>query len=231
MYIHIYIYEGGRHASHATQGMAGMCLAVGVSIYTYISIYLSIYLALSLSLSLSLARSRSLSIYLYTYIYIYIYIYLSIHMYVYICICMYIYIYILIYIYIHTGTRKQRKEGMEPPVDTQAIVVATVFYIQIQEMFGFSRATTEKMLLWTFTRHIEPFNLSIGIPGIRLLDQVKYSHCLAPRFFFDPTVFSGGECLWGSVPYLHRPHDSGPIQWARGDVGLKPSAAARPLRV
>jgi len=27
---------------------------------------------------------------------------------------------------------------------------------------------------------------------------------------------------------LHRPHDSGPIQWARGDVGLKPSAAARP---
>ena len=72
-------------------------------------------------------------------------------MYVYICICMYIYIYILIYIYIHTGTRKQRKEGMEPPVDTQAIVVATVFYIQIQEMFGFSRATTEKLLLWIFT--------------------------------------------------------------------------------
>ena len=24
------------------------------------------------------------------------------------------------------------------------------------------------------------------------------------------------------------PHDSGPIQWARGDVGLKPIAAARP---
>jgi len=31
-----------------------------------------------------------------------------------------------------------------------------------------------------------------------------------------------------TLPYLHRPHDSGPIQWARGDVGLKPSAAARP---
>ena len=27
---------------------------------------------------------------------------------------------------------------------------------------------------------------------------------------------------------MHRPHDSGPIQWARGDVGLKPPAAARP---
>jgi len=25
-----------------------------------------------------------------------------------------------------------------------------------------------------------------------------------------------------TLPYLHRPHDSGPIQWARGDVGLKP---------
>jgi len=24
-----------------------------------------------------------------------------------------------------------------------------------------------------------------------------------------------------TLPYLHRPHDSGPIQWARGDVGLK----------
>jgi len=31
-----------------------------------------------------------------------------------------------------------------------------------------------------------------------------------------------------TLPYLHRPHHSGPIQWARGDVGLKPSAAARP---
>jgi len=28
------------------------------------------------------------------------------------------------------------------------------------------------------------------------------------------------------LPYY--PHTSGPIQWARGDVGLKPSAAARP---
>ena len=160
------------------------------------------------------------------YIYTSIYLYICLHIYVYVC--MYIYIYLYIYIYIHTGTTKQ---DTEPPIDTQAIVVPTFFLIHIEELFGFSRATTEKMLLWTFTRHIEPFNLSIGIPGIRLLDQVKYSHCLAPRFFFDPTVFSGGECLWGSVPYLHRPHDSGPIQWARGDVGLKPSAAARPLRV
>jgi len=30
------------------------------------------------------------------------------------------------------------------------------------------------------------------------------------------------------LPYLNNPHYSGPIQWARGDVGLKPSAAARP---
>jgi len=35
---------------------------------------------------------------------------------------------------------------------------------------------------------------------------------------------SGGEGLL----YLHRPHDSGPIQWVRVDVGLKHSAAARP---
>jgi len=32
-----------------------------------------------------------------------------------------------------------------------------------------------------------------------------------------------------SLPYLHRPHDSGPIQWACGGVGIKPCAAARPL--
>jgi len=30
------------------------------------------------------------------------------------------------------------------------------------------------------------------------------------------------------APYSQHPHGSGPIQWARGDVGLKPSAAARP---
>jgi len=30
------------------------------------------------------------------------------------------------------------------------------------------------------------------------------------------------------LPFLHRPHDSGPIQWARGGVGLKSCAAARP---
>jgi len=30
------------------------------------------------------------------------------------------------------------------------------------------------------------------------------------------------------LPYLNNPHYSGPIQWARGDVGLKPAAAARP---
>jgi len=33
-----------------------------------------------------------------------------------------------------------------------------------------------------------------------------------------------------TLPYLHHPHDSGPIQWARGDVGLKPSASTRPVR-
>jgi len=30
------------------------------------------------------------------------------------------------------------------------------------------------------------------------------------------------------LPYLINHKYSGPIQWARGDVGLKPSAAARP---
>jgi len=37
-----------------------------------------------------------------------------------------------------------------------------------------------------------------------------------------------GECQVMTLPYLHRPHDSGPIKWARGSVGLQPSAAARP---
>ena len=41
-----------------------------------------------------------------------------------------------------------------------------------------------------------------------------------------------GDCLWvchrQGLPYRHIPHASGPIHWARGDVGLKPSAAARP---
>ena len=37
-----------------------------------------------------------------------------------------------------------------------------------------------------------------------------------------------GECHSMTLPYLHRPHDSGPIQWALGDVGLKPPAAACP---
>jgi len=46
---------------------------------------------------------------------------------------------------------------------------------------------------------------------------------------------SRGKCkiLEGSVmkiPSRHIPHTSGPIQWARSDVGLKPSAAARPVR-
>ena len=39
------------------------------------------------------------------------------------------------------------------------------------------------------------------------------------------------KILEGSVmkiPSRHIPHTSGPIQWARSDVGLKPSAAARP---
>jgi len=31
-----------------------------------------------------------------------------------------------------------------------------------------------------------------------------------------------------TLPSGDDPHDSGPIQWARGDVGLKPSVAARP---
>ena len=31
-----------------------------------------------------------------------------------------------------------------------------------------------------------------------------------------------------NLPYLHCPHDSGPLQWARSGVGLKPSATARP---
>ena len=39
---------------------------------------------------------------------------------------------------------------------------------------------------------------------------------------------SVGECH-EFLPYLHRPHVSGAIQWARGDVGLKLPAAARPV--
>jgi len=41
---------------------------------------------------------------------------------------------------------------------------------------------------------------------------------------------SRGECHYpeGILPYWHIPHNSGPIQRARGEVGLKPSAAARP---
>ena len=31
-----------------------------------------------------------------------------------------------------------------------------------------------------------------------------------------------------TAPTLQHPWNSGPIQWARGGVGLKPSAAARP---
>jgi len=30
------------------------------------------------------------------------------------------------------------------------------------------------------------------------------------------------------IPYLHRPHDSGPIQWARGDVGQSPQPPRTP---
>ena len=43
-----------------------------------------------------------------------------------------------------------------------------------------------------------------------------------------PTRHFPPLCHVMTLPYLHHPHDSGPIQWARGDVGLKPSAAARP---
>jgi len=35
-------------------------------------------------------------------------------------------------------------------------------------------------------------------------------------------------CGFVFLLYLNNPNYSGPIQWARGDVGLKPSAAARP---
>ena len=31
-----------------------------------------------------------------------------------------------------------------------------------------------------------------------------------------------------TLPYLHRPHDSGLIQWARGDVGLSPPPLCAP---
>jgi len=37
---------------------------------------------------------------------------------------------------------------------------------------------------------------------------------------------SWNDCHSMTLPYLHRPHHSGPIQWARGDVGLKRSTAA-----
>jgi len=38
----------------------------------------------------------------------------------------------------------------------------------------------------------------------------------------------GGECH--GLPSGNDPHNSGPIQWAHGGVGLKPSAAAKALR-
>ena len=44
-----------------------------------------------------------------------------------------------------------------------------------------------------------------------------------PSRYFQNTLL-----LIVSVHSPPRPHYSGPIQWARGDVGLKPSAAARP---
>jgi len=50
------------------------------------------------------------------------------------------------------------------------------------------------------------------------------------------SAFTRGECIYQCTPLTvvlialpsPCPHDSGPIQWASGDVGLKPSAAARP---
>ena len=40
----------------------------------------------------------------------------------------------------------------------------------------------------------------------------------------------GGEQI-GGVPYLHRPHASGPIQWARGDVRRRAPLDSGLLRV
>jgi len=34
------------------------------------------------------------------------------------------------------------------------------------------------------------------------------------------TLMQGGECQFRTLLSLHRPHDAGPIQYARGDVGL-----------
>jgi len=45
---------------------------------------------------------------------------------------------------------------------------------------------------------------------------------------FIPVGVGRDICHSMTLPYLHRPHNSGPIQWAHGGVGLKPSAAARP---
>ena len=57
-------------------------------------------------------------------------------------------------------------------------------------------------------------------------------HCFVDMNFFYLRGVFRGEChavyRQGRLPSGDDPHNSGPIQWARGDVGLKPSAAARP---
>jgi len=71
-----------------------------------------------------------------------------------------------------------------------------------------------------------------GICYLRVFDYVALSYALLGRPGRVKFILNGklsvGECNSMTLPYLHRPHDSGPIQWARGGVGLKPSAAARP---
>jgi len=42
------------------------------------------------------------------------------------------------------------------------------------------------------------------------------------------TVHSNYQRAFANALPPRCPHNSGPIQWARGDVGLKPYAAARP---
>jgi len=37
--------------------------------------------------------------------------------------------------------------------------------------------------------------------------------------------------MFGTVSPIVFPQNSGPVQWARGDIGLKPSAAVRPSQL
>jgi len=46
-----------------------------------------------------------------------------------------------------------------------------------------------------------------------------------------PAAPAGCAAAEGFSPYSHQPHDSGPIQWARGDVAARPLDRTRVMRL